>query len=85
MGERECRERLNECYFLKQVSCQQFLGVMMFESARVLIGGLEALKIFGTSNYVQHIKMMLLYEESYREIHFYSLGELVTVVCNCEC
>ena len=53
---------------------------MMFESARVLIGGLEALKIFGTSNYVQHIKMMLFYEESYREIHFYSLGELVICI-----
>ena len=55
---------------------------MMFQSSRLLIGGYEFLKLFSTSNYTQFIKMMLLYEESYRETHFYSLGKLPNYVCN---
>ena len=56
------------------------MGVMLFESCRVLIGGIELLSLFPINNYIQHIRMMLIYDDLYREIHFFSLGELVIVV-----
>ena len=56
------------------------MGVMLFESCRILIGGIEFLSLFPINNYIQHIRMMLLYDDLYREIHFFSLGELVSVV-----
>lgn len=87
---RECvRERgIFGCNFMElidfynpfQVSCQQFMGVMLFENCRLLIGGIELLSLFPTNNYIQHIRMMLLWDDLYREIHFFSLGELVNVV-----
>ena len=52
----------------------------MFSSCRVLIGGVEFLPLFPTNNYIQFIMMNLLWDDVYRETHFYSLGKLVNVV-----
>ena len=69
-----------DCHVPFQVSCQQFMGVMLFSSCRVLIGGVEFLPLFPTNNYIQFIMMNLLWDDVYRETHFYSLGKLVNVV-----
>ena len=70
---------LIDCFNSFQVSCQQFMGVMMFANNRLLIGGIEFLALFPTNNYIQYIRMMLLWDDLYREIHFFSLGKFVIV------
>ena len=48
----------------------------LFESCRILVGGHEVLRLFPLNQYSKFIKMMLQYDENYRTVHFYSLGEL---------
>ena len=73
MREREGERLIGD--IISQVSCQQFLGVMMFKNCRVIIGGHEVLALFPTNNYAQFIRMMLMYSEEQRKVDFYSLGK----------